>query len=44
MRNVLVIEGAVFVGSHLLRLMVNKYSNYDILNIDLLTYLRLYGN
>ena len=38
MRNILVTGGAGFIGSHLVRLMVNKYPNYHIINMDVLTY------
>lgn len=38
MRNILITGGAGFIGSHLVRLMVNKYPGYKIVNLDLLTY------
>ena len=38
MKNVLVTGGAGFIGSHLVRLFVNKYTQYHIVNLDLLTY------
>ena len=37
-RNILVTGGAGFIGSHLIRLMVNKYPEYRIVNLDKLTY------
>lgn len=37
-RNILVTGGAGFIGSHLVRLLVNKYPDYNIINLDKLTY------
>ena len=37
-RNILVTGGAGFIGSHLVRLLVNKYPAYNIINMDALTY------
>ena len=36
--NILITGGAGFIGSHLVRLFVNKYPNYNIFNLDKLTY------
>ena len=38
MRNILVTAQAGFIGSHLVRLLVNKYPDYHIYNMDVLTY------
>jgi len=38
MKNILITGGAGFIGSHLVRLMVNKYPQYKIINLDKLTY------
>jgi len=38
MRHILITGGAGFIGSHLVRLMVNKYPEYKIVNLDKLTY------
>ncbi|MCK4813273.1 MAG: dTDP-glucose 4,6-dehydratase [Candidatus Marinimicrobia bacterium] len=37
-KNILVTGGAGFIGSHVLRLFVNKYPDYQIINLDKLTY------
>tara|TARA_B100000989_G_C19530392_1_gene469360 strand:+ start:3205 stop:4236 length:1032 start_codon:yes stop_codon:yes gene_type:complete len=37
-KNIIISGGAGFIGSHVVRLFVNKYLNYNIINIDLLTY------
>jgi dTDP-glucose 4,6-dehydratase len=37
-KNILVSGGAGFIGSHLIRLLVNKYPEYHIINMDVLTY------
>lgn len=37
-KSILVTGGAGFIGSHVLRLFVNKYPNYHIVNLDALTY------
>jgi len=38
MKNILITGGAGFIGSHLIRLFVNKYSEYNIVNLDALSY------
>lgn len=38
MKTILITGGAGFIGSHLIRLFVNKYPNYNIINLDKLTY------
>ena len=35
---ILITGGAGFIGSHVVRLLVNKYPNYTIVNLDKLTY------
>jgi dTDP-glucose 4,6-dehydratase len=37
-RNLLITGGAGFIGSHVVRLFVNKYPEYRIINLDKLTY------
>lgn len=38
MKKLLITGGAGFIGSHVVRLFVNKYPNYQIFNLDALTY------
>ena len=38
MKTILITGGAGFIGSHLVRLMINKYPDYKIVNLDKLTY------
>lgn len=38
MKNILITGGAGFIGSHVVRLFVNKYPEYKIVNLDKLTY------
>ena len=38
MKNILITGGAGFIGSHVVRLFVNKYPEYRIYNLDALTY------
>ena len=33
-RNILITGGAGFIGSHVVRLFVNKYPEYHIINLD----------
>lgn len=37
-KNILITGGAGFIGSHVVRLFVNKYTDYHIYNLDALTY------
>lgn len=38
MKTLLITGGAGFIGSHVVRLFVKKYPNYNIINLDALTY------
>ncbi len=38
MKNILITGGAGFIGSHIVRLFLNKYPDYNIYNLDKLTY------
>ena len=38
MKNILITGGAGFIGSHLIRLFLDKYPGYNIYNLDKLTY------
>ena len=37
-KTILITGGAGFIGSHVVRLFVNKYPEYKIVNLDVLTY------
>lgn len=38
MKKILITGGAGFIGSNFIRYMINKYEDYNIVNLDLLTY------
>ena len=38
MKSILITGGAGFIGSHVVRLFVNKYPEYHVINLDALTY------
>jgi len=44
MKTILITGGAGFIGSHVIRLFVNKYPDYHIVNLDALTYAGNLGN
>ena len=37
-KNIIITGGAGFIGSHVVRLFVKKYPNYQVVNLDKLTY------
>ena len=38
MKNIVITGGSGFIGSNLIKYMINKYKNYNIINVDCLTY------
>ncbi len=38
MKKILITGGAGFIGSNLVKYMIDKYKNYKVVNLDLLTY------
>jgi dTDP-glucose 4,6-dehydratase len=43
-KNILITGGAGFIGNHVVRLFVSQYPEYNIINLDLLTYAGNLGN